>query len=804
MAKVNTLSFGAIRSGMQRAMHVGPADRLMAHLRVPLYRNGYALIFSSFTASGLGMFFWILAARAYSADAVGLNSAALSSMLLLSNIAQLNLMNALNRFVPTAGRRTTKLVAYTYLVVTAAALVAGVVFLLGTEIWAPALVALRANPVLAVWYVFSVVIWTVFVLQDSTLTGLRQAIWVPVENISFAVLKIVLLVVFALFLPGFGLLVSWTVAAALTLIPVNYLVFRRLIPRHIEATKHAEEAMSLRQISAYVAGNYVATLAWQAAIGLLPIIVVERLGASANAYYYLSWTTAYSLYLLARNMGMSLITEAATEPKLLVDYSRKVFVQTGRMLVPIVLLAVAAAPLILRLFGSDYAEHAPGVFRLLVLSALPNTVITLYLSIARVKNHIRKIVFVQVAVSVLAVGVSYVLIGTHGINGIGAALLGTQTAIAVALLATELRFIWWHDGTITTLVGWLTIPRRLWWHWRLRGHLHETYRLVDTIRREVTVPAGVPAPRTWHAQKLHWTLSDLTVLELGPEGAAPAALLKVAQTPAGQASLQRQVETLRALAADERLTALHPLIPAIYAQATGNGLHYVVEQRLPGLDGRAVMVQPEARAELFKAAVTTISALHTATATPATVDDALFARWVTARLAPVRAIYAQHANGPARLRQIDRLADELRDALMGRSVRLSRVHGDFTPGNVLASADGKQVTGIIDWDQSAPQALPEFDLGLWLLSTRMLVEGRELGPVVCDVLQGGRSGDDLDALQDTLQDALQPPTGDALDLRTVTLLAWLSHVASMLDKAERYRRHRLWLARNVERVLDGF
>src|SRR5690606_38101256 len=135
-----------------------------------------------------------------------------------------------------------------------------------------------------------------------------------------------------------------------------------------------------------------------------------------------------------------------------------------------------------------------------------------------------------------------------------------------------------------------------------------------------------------------WTLSDLTVLELGPEGAAPAALLKVAQTPAGQASLQRQVETLRALAADERLTALHPLIPAIYAQATGNGLHYVVEQRLPGLDGRAVMVQPEARAELFKAAVTTISALHTATATPATVDDALFARWVTARLAPVRAI----------------------------------------------------------------------------------------------------------------------------------------------------------------------
>src|ERR687886_313238 len=80
--------------------------RLVSHVRTPLYRNGYALMLSDGTTSALGFLYWVLAARCYAAETVGLNAAAISTLLLLSGIAQLNLSTALIRFVPIAGPMT--------------------------------------------------------------------------------------------------------------------------------------------------------------------------------------------------------------------------------------------------------------------------------------------------------------------------------------------------------------------------------------------------------------------------------------------------------------------------------------------------------------------------------------------------------------------------------------------------------------------------------------------------------------------------------------------------------------------------
>ena len=87
---------------------------LMAHLRTPLYRNGYALLLSGFTSAGLGMVFWWLAARSYPAPTVGLNSAAISAMMLLSGVSQLSLTGALVRFVPVSGKAAHRLIGHAY------------------------------------------------------------------------------------------------------------------------------------------------------------------------------------------------------------------------------------------------------------------------------------------------------------------------------------------------------------------------------------------------------------------------------------------------------------------------------------------------------------------------------------------------------------------------------------------------------------------------------------------------------------------------------------------------------------------
>ena len=103
-------------------------ERFIEHLRTPLFRNGYALVFSSAATSALGLAYWILAARYYSAEAVGLNAAALSAMMFLASLSQLNLMNALNRFVPTAGPTTARLVGSAYAISAGAAVITSLIF----------------------------------------------------------------------------------------------------------------------------------------------------------------------------------------------------------------------------------------------------------------------------------------------------------------------------------------------------------------------------------------------------------------------------------------------------------------------------------------------------------------------------------------------------------------------------------------------------------------------------------------------------------------------------------------------------
>src|SRR5689334_20657750 len=80
----------------------------------PLVRNAYSLVGSTLATSLLGVAFWVIAARRFTAVEVGVDSALISTMTFLANVAQLNLTNGFNRFVPTAGHRTRRLVAVGY------------------------------------------------------------------------------------------------------------------------------------------------------------------------------------------------------------------------------------------------------------------------------------------------------------------------------------------------------------------------------------------------------------------------------------------------------------------------------------------------------------------------------------------------------------------------------------------------------------------------------------------------------------------------------------------------------------------
>jgi LysM repeat protein/O-antigen/teichoic acid export membrane protein len=414
-------------------------QRLVAHARTPLFRNGYALMLSAAATSGLGVIYWMLATRYYSAEVVGLNSAVISAMLLVAGVAQLSLVSVIMRFLPRAGRATGRLVSGAYALTLTVAALAGLLFVLSVRLWSPALAFLSASPLFALWFVLATMAWCIFTLQDSVLAAMKQAIWVPIENTIFAIAKIVLLLLFALPATRYGIFASWTIPGAAVLLPITYLIFRRLLPRHAQASAAQAEPLVPRRIAGYAASNYIGSMLSLAVNTLLPLLVLHQIGAQANAYFAQPWLIASSLQLIAGNMAVSLTVEAATDRARLAGYARRALLHTARLLVPLVALTLISAPALLQLFGRAYAAEGAGLLRLLALGALPNLVNMLYLSVARVRNRVGAIVAVQAALCVLTLSLSYPLLHWYGIIGVGIAWLSSQTLVAAGIALAHLR-----------------------------------------------------------------------------------------------------------------------------------------------------------------------------------------------------------------------------------------------------------------------------------------------------------------------------------------------------------------------------
>jgi len=408
-------------------------QRVIAHLRTPLYRNGYALILSTGITSALGLLYWAVAAKFYTTEHVGLNSAVISIMIFLSGISQINLQETMIRYIPMSGTTTRRFVIYAYLIVLAISALVGVIFCLGIQIWSPSLSLITTSPALAIWFVIAIMMWGVFVIEDSVLTGLRQALWIPAENAVFSVAKIVLLIGLAVILPQSGIFISWTLAVLIVIIPINILLFRKLIPAHQVATADQTAPLPVRQISKYVAGNYVAALLSNMASTLLPLIITQTKGAEANAHFYLAWTIASALQIMTANMATSLTVEATLDKANINHYRRRAFIGIIRLVFPIGLLMIIAAPLILRFVGPSYIDEGVPLLRLLALAAVPNVYNAVFISLSRTRNNIAGIVGVYGANAFMVLGLSHFLLPTHGIVGVGEAWVISQTIIALTL-----------------------------------------------------------------------------------------------------------------------------------------------------------------------------------------------------------------------------------------------------------------------------------------------------------------------------------------------------------------------------------
>lgn len=419
----------------------GMRRNLMEHVRIPLHRDGYALALNSAFTAATGLVYWVIAARSYSAHAVGINSALISSMMFVAGIACLNLPNVLVRFLPHSGHRTQKRVVGSYCVSGAVALCAAAVFIAGVTGWAPRLGFLRSSHGLQAWFVFSTIAWCLFAIQDSVLTALSRAVWVPVENAVFSLVKLGLLLALASSMRVYGIFISWTLAMLVSVIGVNVVIFGKLLRRRSGQFRAEPVSIRDRAFLRYFTADYACSIAWLSAVNLMPLIVTAAAGPTTTAYWALAYAVMLPIYAFAQSIGTSLILHGSLDAAELPTLTRKAAIQGFRVLVPLVALLVVFAPYLLSLFGSAYADHSTTVLRLLALGAVPNFVLALAVSVARVQRRLRRAVVAISTEAGISIGLATPLVHAAGAAGAAIALLGAQCLVAAVLLLSSRRWL---------------------------------------------------------------------------------------------------------------------------------------------------------------------------------------------------------------------------------------------------------------------------------------------------------------------------------------------------------------------------
>jgi O-antigen/teichoic acid export membrane protein len=274
----------------------------------------------------------------------------------------------------------------------------------------------------------------VFNMQDYLLTGIKRATVVPFENLAFALLKIGLLVVGGLFGLYGAIAGSWALGTAVTVVAIT-IYLMRVLPPHQPRAQRPPTTFSLRALSGFVAADWVGSMCLTLVNFGLPLLVFSRLGADSAATFNVTWQLAYALYLVPTGMGQSLVAHVASDPSELNAAHRQMLTKCLTLVVPAVVVLSAGSWLILRvLFGEHYAATGSLLLSLAALSAVPACVNLAAVAAARVSQQRVGQFGITLALAVIVIPAAWVLMLRWGLTGVGVALVGGQSVVAIAVL----------------------------------------------------------------------------------------------------------------------------------------------------------------------------------------------------------------------------------------------------------------------------------------------------------------------------------------------------------------------------------
>jgi len=213
------------------------------------------------------------------------------------------------------------------------------------------------------------------------------------------------------FFGALGIFSSVGISSILALIFSTFILFKfRIKPKGIDRE-------FLKDCFHFSTGNYIAGLLMKAPNMLLPIMVLNLLGAGETAHYYIAYAIASLLFMIPQAFSTSLFVEGSHGEALKKNTLKSLFAIVS-LLTPAVISLYLFSGFLLGLIGKSYVEGFD-LLRIFALSSFFVAICRLYFSIKKVQKDVKGLIFLSALIFVLLIGLSYVFMLEFGIIGVG-------------------------------------------------------------------------------------------------------------------------------------------------------------------------------------------------------------------------------------------------------------------------------------------------------------------------------------------------------------------------------------------------
>lgn len=397
--------------------------------------NSLFLVLSTGLQSGTGFLFWIITARAFSVSDVGKGSALISGVSLIGGLALIGLNIGMGRYLPTAHNRDALISSGVAMVAVVGALGA-LLYILLTPLVAPGLAFVEKSPVLTVGFALIASAVAVNTLTDVIFIASRKAKYTTfVDGVIAGLGKVVL----AVMLTGTGAYGLFLASAIGTVLAAAASLLLILITMRVRIDL-SQPIQTLRPLLKFSGANYVGNVVNSITALVVPIILLDRLGAQSAAYFFVALQMAQIVYTAAVALEQTFLAEGSRADADMRQLRRR----SLRLLV--LFFVVAAGGMIglgrwlLLAFGQPYYHYGYTSLIILVISAGPISANYWLQTILRLAGKLRAIIMVNVT-GAIAICLCVWLGASHGLTVVSCGwLVGNLISACVAgVVARERR-----------------------------------------------------------------------------------------------------------------------------------------------------------------------------------------------------------------------------------------------------------------------------------------------------------------------------------------------------------------------------